>query len=133
MVLPPSLFAVMDHAASTHKKNMQSHFRICTTFCSDLWSFSSCFAFLCRHCYPLHNRPTSTRSRFSCQKLNPAIRSAIFSSDGQFFSLLRVVEAIYVQFLPHPHPQARPKSSTLALLTLEIERQYARENVNTIQ
>ena len=35
MVLRPSLFAMMDHAGSTHK----SHFRIFTTSCSDLWSF----------------------------------------------------------------------------------------------
>ena len=106
--LPPSVFALMDHAGSTHK-NMQSHFRIFTKFCSDLWSFLSCFGFLCRHCYSLHKtesrqnwfglRPTSTRRRFSSQKSGHPISD--FFQRRSIFSLLRVVEAVFL-FNPIP-------------------------------
>ena len=51
------------------------------------------------------------------------------------FSLPRVVEAIYVQSLPHP--QARPQSGNMACgqseKSIEIKRKYARENMNTTQ
>ena len=61
--------------------------------------FSSCFGFLCRHCYSFHKtmsrqtllglRPTSTRRRFASQKSGHPIGD-FFSSNGQISLFLEL-------------------------------------------